>query len=84
MAVFESEAPEDEAVREWMSQAQIGGGASDPMAISIEGHRAQIEDFASAIRENREPAIPGREGKRAVELIGAIYASSREGAIVRA
>ena len=80
---FATEAPEDETVREWVKQAQIGGGAADPMAISIEGHRAQIEDFAQAIRENREPAIPGRDGKKAVELICAIYRSSRENTIVR-
>lgn len=80
---FETEHNEDETVRAWAKEAQIGGGASDPMAISTEGHRAQIEDFAAAIRENREPAIPGRDGKKAVELICAIYRSSRENAIVR-
>ena len=80
---FESDAPEDDAVRELANQAQIGGGASDPNSISIEGHRAQIEDFAAAILENREPAIAGREGRRAVELICAIYQSSQTGAIVR-
>jgi len=80
---FADEQPHDVEVRDWVKQAQIGGGASDPNAISIEGHRAQIEDFAAAIREGREPAIPGREGRRAVELIGAIYRSSRENAIVR-
>ena len=80
---FKDAEPHDDEVRAWINGAQIGGGASDPNAISIEGHRAQIEDFAAAIRENREPAIPGREGKKAVELICAIYRSSRENAIVR-
>ena len=80
---FESDAPHDDEVRDWVKGAQIGGGASDPNAISIEGHRAQIEDFAGAIAENREPAIPGRDGKKAVELICAIYQSSQTGAIVR-
>ena len=80
---FESDAPKDNEVRELANQAQIGGGASDPNSISVEGHRAQIEDFASAILENREPAIPGREGKRAVELICAIYQSSQTNAVVR-
>ena len=75
---FAGEQPADAEVRDWVKEAQIGGGASDPTAISVEGHRAQIEDFARAIRENCEPAVPGREGKRAVEFIGAIYRSSRE------
>lgn len=80
---FEREEPTDDEVRSWGAESQIGGGASDPNAISIEGHRAQIADFASAIQENREPAIPGREGRRAVELICAIYESDQTGAIVR-
>ena len=80
---FKTAEPGDDEVRAWASQAQIGGGAADPMAISIEGHRAQIEDFAAAIRDGREPAIPGRDGRRAVELICAIYQSSRENMIVR-
>ncbi|HEX8466136.1 MAG TPA: Gfo/Idh/MocA family oxidoreductase [Abditibacterium sp.] len=75
---FEIENPEDAAIREWSSAATIGGGASDPNAISLDGHRAQIEDFARAIQENRPPAIPGFEGRRAVELVTAIYRSSRE------
>ena len=80
---FETELGQDEEVREWVKGAKIGGGASDPNAISIDGHRAQIEDFAAAITEGREPAIPGRDGKKAVELICAIYQSSQANAIVR-
>lgn len=33
----------------------------------------QIDDFAAAIREGREPFVPGREGRRTVELIEACY-----------
>ncbi len=80
---FETEQDADNEVRSWASETQIGGGASDPNAISIEGHRAQIEDFALAIQENRDPAIPGREGRRAVELICAIYQSDQTNEIVR-
>ncbi len=75
---FETPQPEDAAIRDWKNAAKIGGGASDPGAISLDGHRAQIEDFASAIRDHRPPAIPGQEGRRAVELITAIYRSSKE------
>lgn len=35
----------------------------------------QIDDFATAIRERREPFIPGREGRRSLELIEACYAA---------
>ena len=35
----------------------------------------QIDDFAGAIREGREPFVPGREGRRSQELIEACYAA---------
>lgn len=34
----------------------------------------QIDDFAAAIRERREPFVPGREGRRSQELIEECYA----------
>lgn len=80
---FETSAPEDEAVAKLREGATIGGGASDPRAISTEGHRAQYADFVEAIRENRQPAIPGSEGRRAVELIRAIYDSSKKNEIIK-
>jgi predicted dehydrogenase len=80
---FETAAPEDEAARRLAQSAQIGGGASDPKAISVEGHKAQYVDFVAAIRDGRPPAIPGSDGRRAVALINAIYQSSQRGEIVR-
>jgi predicted dehydrogenase len=80
---FAESRPEDEAVLAMANSAQIGGGASDPKAISVEGHRAQYEDFVEAITQGRAPAIPGSDGRRAVELICAIYESSRTGSVVR-
>jgi predicted dehydrogenase len=37
----------------------------------------QIDDFAAAIRERREPFVPGREGRRSQELIEECYARRR-------
>lgn len=37
----------------------------------------QIDDFADAIREGREPFVPGREGRRSVDLVEACYARRR-------
>jgi len=54
------------------------GGASDPMAISIEGHLSQYRDFVNAIHEDREPLVNGIEGRKALEIVLAIYQSSRE------
>jgi predicted dehydrogenase len=80
---FEETAPADEAVLRLRDSASIGGGASDPKAISVEGHRAQYEDFVQAVQHRREPALPGKEGRRAVQLIRAIYDSSAHNEIVK-
>lgn len=61
-------------------ESELGSGASDPLsALKIEGHRRQIEDFAQAILKGRKPAVDGREGRNAVELIEKIYKSARLG-----
>lgn len=60
--------------------AALGSGASDPTSkLTSEGHRRQIQDFVRAISEKRPPFVDGREGRRAVELIEAIYTSARNG-----
>ncbi|PHN05713.1 Gfo/Idh/MocA family protein [Flavilitoribacter nigricans] len=56
-----------------------GSGASDPTAIGHALHKAQINDFVEAIRENREPAITGLSGRKSLELILKIYESSKRG-----
>ena len=56
-----------------------GGGVSDPAAIGAGGHMMLIQDLVNAIKEDREPMIPGREARKAVELILAIYESERTG-----
>jgi len=58
---------------------KIGTAASDPTTIGMEGHKALIQDFADAIREDREPLITGEEARKAVEVVLAVYESSRTG-----
>ena len=60
----------------------IGGGASDPKAIALEGHRLLIADLAEAIRTGRPPLIDSREARNAVAIIEAIYLSSKRGSPV--
>ena len=56
------------------------GTAADPLAgLAVGGHVRHVEDLVDAIKTNREPAIGGKEARRAVEVIKAIYKSSREG-----
>ncbi len=75
--------PEDEDVkRRFAAKVGASGGAADPKAISHEGHRRQLADFVDAVRTGRPPKVDGREGKRSVELICAIYESARTGRVV--
>ncbi len=80
---FQEEKPEDAALREQLSGTQSsGGGASDPRAISHENHRRQFVDFLDALEEGRTPLVDGHEGRKAVEIILAIYQSASEGKAV--
>ncbi|MCC6143228.1 MAG: Gfo/Idh/MocA family oxidoreductase [Candidatus Hydrogenedentes bacterium] len=78
---FSKRKPIDKKIEAQINQeSALGSGAADPLAsLKAEGHRRQIEDFAKAIQQGREPAILGKEGRRAVALIEAIYRSARIG-----
>ena len=58
------------------------GGAADPKAIGHAGHRDQLIDFLRAIDTATPALVDGREGRKAVEIIRAIYRSSRTGVLV--
>ncbi len=45
----------------------------------LNGFEAEIAEFVAAIREEREPSVTGEDGRRALALIQAIYASARSG-----
>ncbi|MCS7220884.1 MAG: Gfo/Idh/MocA family oxidoreductase [Anaerolineae bacterium] len=62
-----------------MVEALGGTGAADPLAIGYEGHRRQIADMVDAILTGRPPLIDGAEGRKAVEIIRAIYRSAQIG-----
>ena len=65
-------------------QAKVATGAGDPTAgMTATGHQVQIEEMVNAIRENRDPFITGEEGRKAVEIIHAIYQSSQTGKPVK-
>jgi UDP-N-acetyl-2-amino-2-deoxyglucuronate dehydrogenase len=53
--------------------------ASSPVVSDVRGHRRLFEDFIHAIQTNSRPVCDGREARRSVELIEAIYSSSRTG-----
>ncbi len=47
-----------------------------------DAHRAQFADFVDAVRTGRPPLVDGKAGRAAVELIMAVYESSRTGRVV--
>jgi UDP-N-acetyl-2-amino-2-deoxyglucuronate dehydrogenase len=56
--------------------------ASSPIVSDVRGHRRVLEDFLRAVREGGTPLCDGRDGRRSVELVEAIYTSARTGAPV--
>ena len=77
---FARKSLKDAAIRRKYAKKSGGtGGASDPSAISYVGHMEQIKDFIKAIRTGKKPAIDGKEGRKSVEIILAIYKSSWTG-----
>lgn len=59
-----------------------GSGASDPTAIGHQLHLEQWRLFVKAIKENLTPVVDGPTARKSVELIRAIYFSSKEGKLI--
>jgi UDP-N-acetyl-2-amino-2-deoxyglucuronate dehydrogenase len=52
---------------------------TSPVVADIRGHRRVLEDFLSAVRTGASPLCDGRDGRRSVELVEAMYRSARLG-----
>ena len=74
--------PEEEAQMLGLELDQASG-SQDPAGIGYENHRRQIVDLVEAIRQERPPWIEGAEGRRAVEIVCAIYRSAASAQPVR-
>jgi predicted dehydrogenase len=68
------------------ASAAPGGGAGDTNASAssarvgdTRAHQRIIRDFVEAIRTGRPPICDGRDGRRSVAVVQAIYASARSG-----
>ena len=80
---FQPDIDDDVLIRSRIGTNSVAsGGSADPKAIGHEGHRRQLADFVDAIRDNRPPKVDGREGRRSVELIRAIYRANETGRVV--
>ncbi len=74
---------DDQGLKEWHQLE----GAPAPQSLAVPeiegvhsyGHYRFIEDMAAAVRDNREPLVSGREARKAVDVILAIYRSAEIG-----
>jgi len=55
------------------------GRSSTPVVSDVSGHKAIFEDFVRAIRTGTRPRCDGRDGRRSLALIRAVYDSSASG-----
>lgn len=77
---FAEERGGDAAIHErFAAKTASGGGAADPAAIGYHGHRKQFEEVIAAIKAGKKPLVDGREARKAVEIILAIYRSAETG-----
>jgi len=77
---FAKKSPRDKSVlSKFGPKTGNTGGASDPKAISFQGHLDQFKDFVKAIQTDSQPLVNGEEGRKSVEIILAIYKSSWTG-----
>jgi len=73
------ECPNMAIPEELVQNNRTGSTAADPTNFSIAGHVRQLQDMVDAIREDRAPMITQHDGRKPVELILAIYESSKTG-----
>ncbi len=78
---FRDAKPDDDHIRATygLSQDAAGAGAADPSSIDFVWHQRNFEDAIKALRQSRPPLIDGREARRSVALINAIYRSAALG-----
>lgn len=62
--------------------AELNALAASRVPLVHTGHTGQIEDVIDAIREGREPAITGIDGRNAVEIVTAIYEAGIEHGVI--
>lgn len=81
---FAAETDEDQQVRDRFATAISGGsGAWTPDAVDIRGHLNQFAEFFGLLNGEGGHAIDGREARKPVEIVLALYESARTGKAVR-
>lgn len=71
---------EEDKLEEWKTEDEKAFFAHDPAEYY---HKLQIGDFLTSVAEGREPLVSGTVGKRSVELLEAVYRSTKSGMPVK-
>ena len=82
---FAEERPEDAEIWERLNvnTGKTLAGVADPATISHVNFREEFREFLAALESGRPHMIDGPEGRKAVEIINAIYKSARTGQPVK-
>jgi UDP-N-acetyl-2-amino-2-deoxyglucuronate dehydrogenase len=75
---FADQNEQDEEILRSFSGIEGGGGVSDPAAIPFEPHARNIAAFIEAVESGTPFSVDGPEARKAIEIILAIYTSSKE------
>ncbi|HOB91519.1 MAG: Gfo/Idh/MocA family oxidoreductase [Bacillota bacterium] len=73
----------DTEIEQAVSTQDGSGGSSDPASINRDLHTRQYRDFLDAINAGTSPLITPVEARKPVEIILAVYESSRTGQPVK-
>lgn len=79
---FQDKRSEDNEVMRQFEKVKGQSGTSDPAAIPHELHALCFKDFITALETKKTFWIDGQQAKKSVELIHAIYESSKKSGLV--
>jgi len=83
---FKEEREEDQKIKESIAKkkpSEAKGASSATAGVTYEGHRRQIADMIKAIKEDSQTLVNGEEGRKSLEIVLAIYESSKSGKPVK-
>jgi UDP-N-acetyl-2-amino-2-deoxyglucuronate dehydrogenase len=58
-------------------EGDLNASAASPVVSDVRGHQALLEDFIRAVQTGSDPICDGREGRRSLAVVEAIYEASR-------
>jgi UDP-N-acetyl-2-amino-2-deoxyglucuronate dehydrogenase len=60
-------------------KGDLNASAASAVVSDVRGHKAILEDFIQAIKDDSDPVCDGHEGRRSLAVVEAIYQAARTG-----